>query len=177
MHIMVDLETLDTKPIAVIRQIGYCIFDPFGTDVISSQLVHVDISDQVEMGRSISPETFCWWLKQDEASRTAMADFSNDISPRYALKQFSAEFIQGEPTFVWGHGATFDPILLENLYTMVDDDDVPWKYNAVRDTRTLFALIPNFEMVKNTEKHNAKADAIAQALSVQKAYRELGIKK
>jgi len=49
---------------------------------------------------------------------------------------------------------------------------VPWQFWEMRDTRTLFDIGINPERATVTA-HNALADALDQALGVQKVYRTL----
>ena len=73
-------------------------------------------------------------------------------------------------TAVWSHGAIFDIVIIENICRKLQQA-VTWKFWEVRDTRTLFDIA---DLTVNIEgKHNALADAVAQADVVQKAYKKL----
>ncbi len=76
---------------------------------------------------------------------------------------------------IWANGATFDMPILEALYKAYGMD-APWKYNAARDVRTLFALSGNklgdFGTV-NDAKHDALGDALFQAREVCKCIQAL----
>lgn len=61
---------------------------------------------------------------------------------------------------------------MESLYRTFDRK-IPWGFRTPRDTRTLFALVPDEPMVKNPLKHSAERDAIAQAQTVQNVYARL----
>lgn len=75
-HLMIDLETLDTRPTAVVFQVGLVAFrdvlfgeGPGGDNVIMEErLLHVDILSQVIRGRTIDPETIKWWSQQNVIS-------------------------------------------------------------------------------------------------------------
>lgn len=69
-----------------------------------------------------------------------------------------------------GHGATFDPVILENAYRAVGMK-AWWKFSNVRDTRTLFDLA-NYRYVAKGG-HDALDDAMNQVKAVQEAYQKL----
>ena len=76
---------------------------------------------------------------------------------------------------IWGHGYGFDITILDHLL-LSKGHNLPWNFWNVRDSRTLFQLMP-----KDPRKamafaaHNALEDCRAQAQCVQYCYRELGI--
>ena len=55
---------------------------------------------------------------------------------------------------------------------------MPWNYWQIRDSRTLFNMLPK-DPRKDVQMdlHNALADCYFQAKSVQKAYKNFGVKK
>ena len=54
---------------------------------------------------------------------------------------------------------------------------MPWQYWQIRDSRTLFNLVPRDKNEKRVGLHNALSDCIFQAKKVQKIYRQLGLEK
>ena len=74
----------------------------------------------------------------------------------------------------WCQGPLFDYAILQNLYAQLGQP-VPWNYWQIRDSRTLFSLVPKDHNEKRTGLHNALQDCIFQAKKVQKVYRQLGI--
>lgn len=168
MHLMLDLETLSTENNAVITQIGWCLFDP--TNVViggnASGCFWPDPAQQILNGRNVSYSTIQWWMKQDDAARAKFEQKSDN--PFRVAGSFNVAFDWANIYGVWGHGATFDPVLLADFLKRYGVP-TPWKYNQVRDTRTLFWLLPT-EMEKARIKHSAQDDAVAQATTVQKAF-------
>ena len=71
----------------------------------------------------------------------------------------------------------FDYAILQNLYAQLGQP-VPWNYWQIRDSRTLFNMLPK-DPRKDVQMdlHNALADCYFQAKSVQKAYKNFGVKK
>ena len=74
----------------------------------------------------------------------------------------------------WCQGPLFDYAILQNIYAQLGHP-VPWQYWQIRDSRTLFSLVPR-ETEKREGLHNALEDCKFQARKVQKVYRQLGIK-
>ena len=74
----------------------------------------------------------------------------------------------------WCQGPLFDYAILQNLYKQLGQP-VPWQYWQIRDSRTLFSLVPKTNE-QRTGLHNALADCYYQAKKVQTAYKQLGIK-
>ena len=75
----------------------------------------------------------------------------------------------------WCQGPLFDYAILQDIYKQLGHP-VPWQYWQIRDSRTLFSLVPRDINEKRTGLHNALADCFFQAKKVQKVYKQLGIK-
>lgn len=181
-HVMIDLETLGTKPGCVILSIGAVEFDPWlpADDCILREFeVNIDAEDAEACGLKVEAKTALWWLAQSERARDAI---TQALAPKVlpaALRDFSHWFsntaILGE-TRLWGHGAGFDPVVLEAAYNVCGIQK-PWGFRYVRDTRTLFELADlDYRVGDRSNAHIALDDARAQALYVQMAYSLLNIK-
>lgn len=170
MHLMIDLETLSTAPTAVVTQLGWCLFDPRAENVQAYGCLYLNPDVQIKNGLTVDWGTIAWWLKQDEASRSLMARPTlGVILPSEALVAVTRLFEARDVDGVWSHGACFDVAIVENLYRRANVR-VPWDFRQVRDTRTLFWLAgPSLIWAKNDQKHSAEADAVCQALTVQRA--------
>lgn len=173
MHLMIDLETLGTNPNCVVTQIGWALFDPKAQDMITeSGCFYLSPAEQIKRGRSVTWDTIAWWLGQNEHARNKMANSQTAESVTETLGNFINNFDWATIEGVWGHGATFDITIMEDLlYDYAYKS--PWKYNAVRDTRTLFALRSHDKLPKSEMSHDAEEDAIVQAKHVQKIYHSL----
>lgn len=169
MHLMIDLETLDTTPDCVVTQIGWCTFELGASNFQAAGIFYPDIEYQINKGRKVSWSTLSWWFQQDEAARREMIQRDTN-SLDFVLRRFKDNFDWSSIKGVWGHGATFDISIMENLFRQFKES-IPWSHKEVRDTRTLFMLAPDVEWAKATVKHSARDDAIAQALTVQRAYK------
>ena len=113
-----------------------------------------------------------WWATQpNEISEEALGD-KNRISIEDACRQIN-KLSSGVDVF-WCQGPLFDYAILQNLYSQLGKP-LPWNYWQIRDSRTLFSLVPR-EQEKRQGLHNALEDCKFQAKKVQKVYRQLGIK-
>jgi exodeoxyribonuclease VIII len=171
-HLMVDMETMAVSPDAVILSLGAVHFDPFGNGVGDTLYFKLNLDDQDALKRSIDPNTLNWWSKQDPVIMEEAFSSDNRIAVADAVDQFH-KFAWGCNCF-WSHGATFDLVIIENLYNQLNRTP-PWNFWQLRDTRTIFDLGHDPDMPKNS-KHDALQDAIRQAVGVQNVYAKLGIK-
>lgn len=168
---MIDMETLAVSPNAVVLSLGAVHFDPYTTTISDEIYFKIDLDDQDKLGREIDPNTLDWWSKQDPAIMEEAFDPNGRLPLVDAINQFH-KFAWGCSAF-WSHGATFDLVIIENLYRQLGKP-LPWQFWQLRDTRTLFDLGHDPEMPKES-KHDALADAIRQAIGVQNIYRKLNI--
>ena len=67
MDCMIDLETLDTSPGAVVLTIGAVKFNPRGTGIIDELYIRVDVDEQIALGRTVDEGTVEWWSTQPQA--------------------------------------------------------------------------------------------------------------
>jgi hypothetical protein len=171
--LMIDLETMATGPSATVLTLGAVTFNPWGNGYSDKLYFRVDIDDQDALGREVDPNTLDWWSKQDPAIMEEAFSPDDRIPLKEAVDRFH-KFAWGCDTF-WSHGATFDLVIMENLYRQLGKP-LPWNFWQLRCTRTLFDLGWDPDMPK-ANKHNALEDAIRQAAGVQNIYRKLNIKE
>jgi hypothetical protein len=172
-HLMVDMETLAVSPNAVVLSLGAVHFDPFGDTFGETIYYKINLDDQDALGREIDPNTVEWWGKQDPAIMEEAFSEHDRIPLAEAVDRFH-KFAWGCDAF-WSHGATFDLVILENLYRQ-HKKPLPWSYWQLRDTRTLFDLGFNPNMPKES-KHDALQDALRQAKGVQNVYAQISALK
>tara|TARA_Y100000114_G_scaffold72004_1_gene65953 strand:+ start:1510 stop:2049 length:540 start_codon:yes stop_codon:yes gene_type:complete len=173
-HGMIDLETLSTNPNATILTVGGVKFDPYTmAEPSQGMYFRVDVDSQTEMGRDVMQETVNWWSKQPkEISDEAFSD-DNRASLDDMIKKIN-KFSVGVDVF-WCQGPLFDYAILQDIYKQLGYP-VPWQYWQIRDSRTLFSLVPKDPNEKRTGLHNALEDCYFQAKKVQRVYKQLGIK-
>jgi hypothetical protein len=163
MHIMIDLETMGTRPDAPIISIGAVAFD--NLSVLDTFYANVDLSSAVNSGAKIDAQTVMWWLRQDAQARAAFED-GQDVAYSLvgALTPFSANWMaKHEVRAIWGNGATFDNVILRESYhrTAVP---FPFPFWLDRCYRTVKSSHPDVAMERVGEHHNALDDAKSQAL-------------
>lgn len=173
-HGMIDLETLSTNPNATILTVGGVKFDPYTmAEPSQGMYFRVDVDSQTEMGRDVMQETVNWWSKQPkEISDEAFSD-DNRASLDDMIKKIN-KFSVGVDVF-WCQGPLFDYAILQDIYKQLGYP-VPWQYWQIRDSRTLFSLVPKDPDEERTGLHNALEDCYFQAKKVQRVYKQLGIK-
>lgn len=168
-NVMIDIETFDLKPTAVVLSIGAVQFNPF-TDELGEEFYHrFNIDAQINEGRTVSGSTIRWWLRQDDGARR---EILKDPEP-LVLGLLNFKTWLPKDVVIWSHGS-FDINVLEHCFSYNN----PWHYRNVRDARTLLTTLSDLEIeVKQPDdvgtKHNALDDAVFQARSVQNIYKAL----
>lgn len=171
-HLMIDLETMSFRMNAVVLELGYCLFNPFGEGIEFSATLRPDVEEQILAGRHMSYSTVKWWMRQDELARKKVtSDEFQVLGVQYFLDNIQCGIPWSTIDGIWCHGANFDAPILDDLFQQYKMK-APWKYNQVRDTRTVYWLWPT-DMIQATVKHSAEDDAIAQALTVQKCLKQM----
>lgn len=169
-HIMIDTETLDIGPDAVILSLGAVKFD-LDSDEIDDQGFYASVSldSNLDAGRRISESTLVWWLKQTPEAQTVFHE------PKQSLETVMVDFVDWfhGATFIWSNGASFDiPMLSHALrsFGMLP----PWDFYNERCVRT-YKNLPGMRGTKvaNPLAHNALQDAIAQAKLMQAIQKKL----
>tara|TARA_A100001011_G_scaffold160819_1_gene169217 strand:- start:1618 stop:2151 length:534 start_codon:yes stop_codon:yes gene_type:complete len=174
-HAMIDLETLSTNPDAVILTVGGVKFDPHtNMKPYHEMYFRVDVDSQTTQGRHVMDDTLDWWAKQPVDIREEALGDKDRVGLDNMIKKIN-KFSVGVDVF-WCQGPLFDYAILQNLYTQLGHP-VPWQYWQIRDSRTLFNLVPRDKNEKRVGLHNALSDCIFQAKKVQKIYRQLGLEK
>lgn len=159
--IMMDLETLDVTPSALVVSIGAVRFGPDGLGETFYRVLEMD--GQPAHGRTISPDTVKWWLRQDVLAK-AVFDHPTHLVVA-ALGDFAGFVIPDSGSRMWGNGASFDNVILASLYASYGFR-APWHFTDDRCFRTLKNLVP-LEPGEGVQfrgtPHNALDDAIYQA--------------
>lgn len=174
-HIMLDLETWGTRPGCAIRSVGAVIFDPRARVLNGEEFyANVDGESCLRAGLTLDLGTAEWW---EEQSVEARAHLKQDPLPlEEVLHRFTAFAGEGAPVYIWGHGASFDPPILEEAYRRFFLP-APWAFWNIRDTRTAYDMagVSLGSFPRQGDHHNALDDAKHQALVLQAAYNILGV--
>ena len=146
-HFMIDIETYDVTPSAVILSIG-------AERILGSETFYIEVDPNTQYERTASLATKEWWAKQGNPPihgtttlHEALTSLSNWI------KNLSAKPV------IWCKGTDFDTVILTHAYKSFGME-TPWKYNNVRDCRTVFKLLG---VTPNKATHNALEDAMTQS--------------
>lgn len=171
--IMIDIETLGTKPGSVIASIGAVAFDATTGEMGDTFYIKIDVADAESEGLSIDANTVAWWMQQSDEARASTFTGEDIVGLAMALEELLEYVKRQNADRVWGNGPSFDLVQLEAAYSALGGN-APWSFRAHRDLRTLRDLtgvdIPNIGTA-----HNALDDAIAQAHAVIEAYKVLGL--
>ncbi|KAB2896786.1 MAG: 3'-5' exoribonuclease, partial [Burkholderiaceae bacterium] len=180
-HIVLDLETLSTKPHAAVISIGAVALDAVGQCVGE---FHTAIDGHGQPGRDIDPETLAWWAQQSPEAQAASLHATSCVSATQAMCMFSGwvgTVADPEKVKMWGNGSSFDCTILSSLYAQCHElgHPQPWRWWNDRDMRTISDDFPEAKNVGPFEgiKHHALHDARHEAKVLAKAMlmRELPI--
>lgn len=161
-RIMLDIETLGTRPGSKILSIGAVKFDLEHEVFTDSYSLKISRDDKrfVE-----DPDTLQWWDKQDPF--TKRMTFGGTTSYELSLEVFNKWITRVTENYktreFWCKGASFDFPLLEFAYR-ITGVPVPWKYCEQRCLRTLIKVHKNIPLPPPTgTAHIAIDDALYQA--------------
>ncbi len=135
--VMIDLETLGTKPGSVIRSIGAVFFEPLTGKLGPEFYANISFASCKRAGLSMDVDTVLWWTEQEQAARDAL--LANPISLDVVGAGFNFWWQQHGGQNVWARGTHFDCVLWEEAMRAANVH-VPWQYNNVYDTRTVDTL-------------------------------------
>lgn len=181
-HLMVDIESMGKKAGAPIVSIGAVFFDPASGQMGPEFYKVISLESAMEWGGVPDASTIIFWLKATPEARSEIV-MDHAIPLDDALLQFK-DFIaenaaNGKDSVqVWGNGATFDNVLLEDAYARTGIS-CPWKYWNNRDVRTIVELgkavgyTPRHEIPFEGEPHKAISDARHQVKYVSAIWQHL----
>lgn len=181
-HMMIDLETLDTRPSAVVFQVGILVFkdivpENFRTNLIlEEKIYHLDILDQIMAGRTIDPETVKWWQTQNSnawhrsaSEITSTRDLFQDITYLHSVHEVGC---------LWANSPSFDTVIMRSLR---EDLEIGWDFPSFREDMDLRTLKRIFRMrgremegVKKPTTHSALKDCHDQFQEVVHYLGEFG---
>lgn len=164
-EIMIDIETLDVLPTSTILSIGAVMFSIEDNKIIDTFYQNVDPASCIRCGLTTSRDTAEWWMTQNiEAWKCLTTD---RLPLKESLERFT-NWIGGRKVNVWGNGANFDIVVMENAYRACKMNH-PWKYHSVRCYRTIMSMYgPKNKKFDEGIKHNALDDAMFQTRELLK---------
>jgi hypothetical protein len=175
MDIMLDLETLSTRPNAVILTLGAVKFNPYTMEDPGPGLyIRPDVDEQIARGRHVQDETVDWWMRQAEDVREEALGTEGRLPVEEMYRQLN-RFLVGANN-IWCQGPVFDIAILEDLYRQYGWP-TPWQFWQIADSRTLFKVHGDPRVKGKVGLHNALEDCVSQANAVQQVYNNLGLEK
>ena len=172
-HIMLDIETLGTNSNALVVSISAVQFDMNSNEIGEKFEIGLNKEQQLEKGAVVEQSTVDWWEKQSDEAKQ-MLDSLEKIDVSDALVCFNSwiksNFKAPSKIKLWGNGATFDNVIIRNLFSRHDIDFlIP--YYADKDVRTLVYLlkINTKSFTFDGVKHNGIDDCLHQIKYCQSA--------
>ena len=134
-------------------------------------------------GTTVDADAIKWWLKQSSEVRSEIVkdNCANLVVALAKLRQFMSSSCDLSSLKVWGNGASFDNVILRNVYTRLKKDGIPniWRRYNDRDVRTMVEIgralgfDPKRDMPFDGVQHNALADAKHQAKYVSAIWQKV----
>ena len=176
MDVMLDIETLSTRPESVILTLGAVKFSPWDQEVNTETglYLRIDVDEQLQLDRHVQQETVDWWGKQAEEVREEALGEHERTRLGDSVDQLNRFLVGAEN--IWCQGPAFDIVILENLYRQLGRP-TPWQFWQIRDSRTLFSVHGDPREKGRHGAHNALIDCYYQARAVQQIYNQVGVKK
>lgn len=138
-EMMIDIETLGTKPNAVVLSVAATAFTQ-ADGIVDEFETTLDVDEQIEqLDRSIDYSTLVFWMDQPKKAKEKAFSETRD-----ALGGGLSEFIgffnnhrhDRDPLPTWALPPSFDATITGHLIHTFGLN-VPWHYRELRDLRTL----------------------------------------
>jgi len=166
LEMLLDLETLDTTPGAIITELAAATFRRHGESftILDELDLPLDPWEQLKTGRAFSPATIAFHQRHGTLPTATATE-----SPADAF-QALRHFAEGVET-VWIWGLDFDSPILADLARQLDHP-LPWSYWQTRDARTVWKLAFG-DKRHATRPHKALEDVRASIADLHAARLEL----
>ena len=175
-HVMIDLETLGTRPGSVILSIGAVAFDEGQPESTWSKFDSgpISVAGSRAAGLTIDESTLAWWLRQDDEPRKLLLAALDDAAqaPIVALNNFVGWSPYPAEFTLWSNGANFDGVLLRAAWEKVCPQYVPiCKYYQECCYRTMKRRYARVSApMRQGVHHNALNDALHQTRHLQSIF-------
>jgi len=167
-NVMIDIETLGTRPGDTILSIGAVKFTA-EEGIVEEFYVTIDPETCKAAGLRAQKSTLEWWEKQSPEARAAA--FKGEMSLNAALTKLTMWMPPLDNVLVWGNGANFDNTLLAAAYRAMKMD-LPWQYWNDRCYRTIANMFLKTRVERVGTGHHALDDAKTQTLRLLKMQEE-----
>ncbi len=185
MHVMLDLETLSTRPDATLLQVAVVQFEPVPAGkVLVDDAWNAFVDPASQKGSHVDIDTVMWWLGQSEDARRGIIMGYGESQPLGTVLLDIDHWLNdlGEFDKIWAKPASFDLPILQYAYQSMNLK-VPWDHRQGRCLRThldTHSLPLTQEMMAHDRaekllaeaghklvKHDALTDAVVQACEFQ----------
>jgi hypothetical protein len=172
-HVVLDIETLDTGPnaaiialAALVMTVEYGIFNDDFYEI-------VDLDSSIKSGGTIGADTLKWWLTVPSESAKAEVIKKQSEPLVEVLARFTKYMTRGKNVKVWGNGANFDNVIIRSSYDRLGMV-CPWSSKQDMCFRTLKGFFPELIVKPPVDKqHIAIEDTRAQAISLLSMLRKM----
>lgn len=139
-NIMIDIETMGTRPNAAIIAIGAIGFNDEG-DEHGEFYTEINLESSMRYGGTVDSSTIIWWMGQSDNARKKFMCNSEAIDIKDALIRLSNWIqIDGKEDIeyrqVWGNGPEFDNIVVSEAFRACGLT-LPWRYWGNRSYREM----------------------------------------
>ncbi len=167
---VLDIETLDKTPSAVIFAIGCVIVDVEQLEITNEFYTVINPNQK---GRTTGNGTPEWWIKQSVEAPEAFEQLQQSYGSNktlkaalYELGSFLREEFNEEPVNMFGNGPEFDNVILDDAFSWAGLK-TPWSYWGNQSIRTsnLLAQLAGHKIEREFVgiKHHALDDAYHEA--------------
>lgn len=156
--VMLDIETLGTKPGCIVLSVGAVAFDFDTGEEVGSFQSNISIKDSQENGLSIDADTLKWWLEQDKGAFDSAFFSKEKVNLAHAASNFSMWFSAVCDGAIWAQGMDFDMPIWGHAME-ASGVQRPWPFWMCRDTRSAYhAMRFDPKTVKREGTHHSAID-------------------
>lgn len=192
--ILLDFETVDVKPSALVLDLAAVVFNEFEVDTFQDlvnnpkRVFRVKFDVRTQKGRTVGQSTLDWWSKQTGDARSVFDPSDEDVSLHDGILEFE-KFCKDagitKDSLGYVRGASFDfPLLADIVETLFksfggDYSSFPIPFWMQRDVRTAISyamLEPHLRQLPMPKglfegfiKHNSVHDCCKDAILLQHA--------
>lgn len=172
-NLMVDIETLGTKPGCIILELAAVEFSLDG-ETGAKHYFALSFSEQEEANLKGNIETLMWWMKQPRFPEIA-GIIAGETTSHKSFSIVDRDFWKYKK--VWGNSARFDLGILAHYFNTCADANAPWNTWNERCYRTVvqeFGKDIYEERKKNRQNaHNPLEDCIFQIEVLCETYKRI----
>ena len=114
-HGMIELETLGTGSNSVVVSVGLVAFNISTGEILAELAIGLNLNQQIKTGGVIDGDTLEFHFAQAPDSIQKLAQ-RKVLDVKEGLELISNFIKANNITTLWGNGATFDNVILRNLY-------------------------------------------------------------